>query len=115
MQSKTDNHKLAQLSRSLRMIAERKLATQLEIQRVTEVDQPTISRAKKGELKRVTEKVERLQKYVNMKLRPRPISERVSELATSFYEAGGTERELVASVEHAITLVTRRLQKDGEG
>ena len=112
MQSETDARILAQLSRSLTAIAERRIATQLEIQEVTGVDQPTISRAQKGKLKRITDKVTRLADYANMKLRPPPVSERVSALTTRFYEAGGTERELAASVEHAITLVTRRLQRE---
>ena len=114
MQSQSDAALLAQLSRSLTVIAERRLASQLEIQKVTGVDQPTISRAQKGKLKRVTDKIERLMDYANMKLSPPPMSETVSTLTARFYEAGGTEKELVASVEHAITLVTRRLQREGE-
>lgn len=112
MQSETDDQRLAKLSQSLAAITGRKLANQLEIQRDTGVDQPTISRAKKGGLKRVTPKVEQLINYANMKLQPPPVSEKVSALTARFYEAGGSEREFVASVEHAITLVTRRLQRE---
>ena len=111
MQTETGDQILAQLAQRLTAIAQQRLATQLEIQWVTGVDQPTISRAQRGKLKRVTGKVELLIHYANMKMSPPPVSENLSALTATFYEAGGTERELVASVEHAITLVTRRLQK----
>jgi len=114
MQSKTDTEKLVELSRSLHLILQKKLATQLEIQRATGVDQPTISRARSGKLKRLTAKVEVLQNYANMKLSPPTASKKISDLATRFYEAGGTDAELEASIEHAIKLLTRQLKERGE-
>jgi hypothetical protein len=48
---------LATLSANLREIEARGLLSQVAIQRISGVDQQTISRARAGKLKRVTEKV----------------------------------------------------------
>ena len=104
-----DDKLLDELAHKLRRITSAKLTTEDEIGRTTGVHQSTVSRAMNRNLKRVTVRVKRLIRYANMRVKQNEISEDVTKTACQFYAAGGSEKELVASIEHAIDLVSRRL------
>ena len=101
---------LAELADRLRAIKRRRLATQLEIQQDTGVDQATVSRVLNGQRKRVTEPIERLMEYANMLLEADELSSYVQEAARQFLRRGGSEAELIASIEHSAKLVSRKLR-----
>lgn len=61
----TDRERLELLSKSL---ATPGLPSQQAMAKAANVDQPLVSRARNDELKRVTQRVERLEDYVNMRL-----------------------------------------------
>jgi transcriptional regulator with XRE-family HTH domain len=107
MQEKPDTF-LAELAGKLRLIRRRKLATQQEIESKTGVDQTTVSRVMNLERRRVTPALRELMKYADMLLEPKPLSTEVSLAAYDFLRSGGSEAELVASIEHAARLVSRR-------
>ena len=101
---------LAELADRLRAIKRRKLATQEQIQEDTGVDQATISRVLNGQRKRVTEPIERLMEYANMLLGSDEVPSDVQEAARQFLRRGGSEAELIASIEHSAKLVSRKLR-----
>ncbi len=100
---------LPELAKKLRAVKRRGLATQLEIERVTGVNQATISRVLNGQRHHVTERIVRLDKYVNMLLQGHKLSTEIQEAARDFLGLGGSEAELVASIEHSAKLVSGRL------
>jgi hypothetical protein len=98
---------LADLSVDLRSLLEGGRATQWDIEEATGVDQTTISRAKNGRLKRVTDKIRRLHAYANMRVRTIAVSSEVAAAATAFLSVGGSEEELISSIRLATRLVLR--------
>ena len=107
-QTKPDEF-LAQLAEKLQAIKRRGLATQLTIERDTGVDQSTVSRVMNHERRRITQPLRDLMKYADMLLEPEALSSEVSRAARDFLKSGGSEAELVASIEHAARLVARRI------
>lgn len=101
---------LATLSANLREIEARGLLSQVAIQRMSGVDQPTISRARAGKLKRVTEKVRLLNRCVEIQLKTRGHSLKIRRATEYFYAAGGSEDELLASINLATRLLLSRSQ-----
>lgn len=108
MQSKP-NPFLAELATKLLAIKRRGLATQVDIERETGVSQSTVSRVMNGERRRVTPQLHKLMNYADMLLKPKPLSEEVRDAAQDFLRCGGSEAELIASIEHGARLVSRRL------
>lgn len=102
---------LADLANKLRAVQRLGLATQKEIQRVTGVDQGMVSRVANGKRRTVTEPVVRLNEYVNMLLSGGALSAEIRQAAREFLGRGGSEAELIASIEHSADLVSRRLVK----
>jgi transcriptional regulator with XRE-family HTH domain len=94
---------LAQLERDLKRVFRAKLATQEECAIALGLTQSTVSKAKRGTLKRETAGTRALQKYADMLLRAPELSPRVQDAAKGFLSAGGSEAELI----EAITLSTR--------
>ena len=105
---------LEELAQRLVAVVDSGSETETEIARKTGVDQPTISNAKHGKLKRVTARLSPLISYAIIREREAVDGSQVSELARRFFEVGGTEAELKASIEHATALVTRRLTRKPE-
>ena len=103
------NISLADLAKNLRAVKNRKLATQMSISKVTSIDQATISRALNERCRRMTPSLIRLYKYVNMLLGDKELSSEVQQAAKNFLVHGGTEKELIASIEHSSRLVQRQL------
>ena len=100
---------LDELAKALQDLLRSGTFTQQDIERATGVDQTTISRAKSGKLRRVTDKIRRLRLYADMRLLGVKLPAKVDYAARQFLAVGGSEAELLASIEHAISLVTRRL------
>jgi transcriptional regulator with XRE-family HTH domain len=100
---------LDELAKELQELLRAGTATQQDIEKATGVDQTTISRAKSGKLRRVTDKLQRLRRYADMRLGDFKVPAKVDHAARQFLAVGGSEAELLASIEHAISLVTRRL------
>ena len=99
---------LADLSDKLGAIKRRNLATQAQIYEFTGVDQATISRVLNGERRRVNESLLRLDEYVNMLLQDGELSKDIQQAAQKFLSRGGTEVELIASIEQSSKLVLGR-------
>jgi hypothetical protein len=106
-----DQVALKELAQRLVAIVDGGIETESEIARKTGVDQPTISNAKHGKLKRVTLRIAPLIEYTIIREGKAVDGSEVTELARRFYEVGGTEAELTASIEHAMALVTRTLKR----
>lgn len=96
----------------LRQTASSGSLSQQAIEAATGVDQTTISRAKNGKLKRVTEKVQRIGDYALMRTHEIEVSREVCEAATMFLTAGGLEAELLAFIRNATRLLQRRVPTD---
>jgi transcriptional regulator with XRE-family HTH domain len=101
---------LKDLANKLRAVKVLGLATQSDLSDNTGVDQGTISRVLNGRRKRKTEALVRLENYVNMLLKTVELSGEVQEAARKFLQMGGTEAELIASIEHSAQLVLRKLR-----
>ena len=99
---------LAGLSDKLGAIKRRNLATQTQLSEFTGVDQATISRVLNGERRRVNESLLRLDEYVNMLLQDGELSKDIQQAAQKFLSRGGTEAELIASIEQSSKLVLGR-------
>ena len=102
---------LDDLAEKLRAIKRRRLATQAQIAAATGIDQATISRVLNGQRHRVTRPLSELHEYVYMLLGDERLSVEVQEAAKSFLVRGGTEAELIASIEHSADLVLRKLRQ----
>ena len=101
---------LDDLAEKLRAVKSRGLATQAQLSAVTGVDQATISRVLNGRRRRITGPLVELEKYVVMLLRGEQLSSEVQEAARNFLVRGGTEAELIASIEHSAKLVLGKLR-----
>ena len=101
---------LAELATKLREIKARKLATQQEIAEQIGINQPTISRALNGRRTRATESLDRLMIYADMLLGYDELPTEVQQAAREFLGRGGSEAELIASIEHSAKLVSRKLR-----
>lgn len=101
---------LKDLADKLHAIKRGGLATQAEIEAETGVDQTTISRAMNLERRRVTEPLRILMKYADMRLEPSALSPAIGRAVGDFLRRGGSEAELIASIEHATVLVSGRLR-----
>ena len=101
---------LDDLAKKLRAIKGRHLATQAELAAATGVDQATISRVLNGQRRRMTPRLAELDRYVNMLLGDRKLSREVREAARHFLVRGGTEAELIATIEHSADLVLGKLR-----
>lgn len=108
MANTNDRAVLDQLALGLVAIVDGGIETETKIASETGVDQPTISNAKHGKLKRVTRRIWPLISYVNIRVSTRVADSKASELTRRFFEVGGTDAEFAASIEHAIALLTRK-------
>jgi len=104
-----DSTFLEQLARKLKLVRARRLATQVDIEASTGVDQGTISKVLNGKRRRANDRVRALDKYANMLLKEDTLPLAVSHAAREFL-IFGNEAELVASIEHCARLVSRRLE-----
>lgn len=98
------------LAEKLRAVKSRGLATQVDIATATGVDQATISRVLNGRRRRFTRPLADLEKYVDILLSDGQLSSEVQEAARGFLIRGGTETELIASIEHSANLVLGKLR-----
>ena len=105
-----ENSSLDELAEKLRAVTSRGLATQMELSKKTGVDQATISRVLNRRRRRMTSPLVALEKYVNILLGDQRLSPEVQEAAKKFLVRGGTEAELIASIEHSTRLVLRKLR-----
>jgi transcriptional regulator with XRE-family HTH domain len=101
--------RIADLAAKLVAIKQRGLARQLDMEEKTGVDQTAISRALHGHYKRMSPALERLDGYADMLLVEKEVPEKVRHAAREFLGLGGTESELLASIDLARRLITRRL------
>ena len=103
---------LVELAEKLQVIRHRRLATQTQIEADTGIDQTTISRASALRRRRITPQLRDLMKYANMLIEPRPIAPGINQAVNTFLRVGGSEAELIESIEHAARLVARRVPSD---
>lgn len=103
-----DSAFLDALAKKLKAVRSRGLATQLELEAYTSVDQGTISKVLNGKRRRVNDRLRALDQYANMLLGEIVISPGVSQAAREFL-AFGSEAELVASIQHCARLVSGRV------
>jgi hypothetical protein len=94
---------LDQLAQDLRRVFRARLATQASISDALGVAQSTVSKAKRGALKRETQDTRAIHKYANSLLSKREIPPAIRDAAEGFLSAGGSEAELI----EAIALTTR--------
>ena len=106
----TANRSLDALAGKLRAVRSRGLATQVHLATITGVDQATISRVLNGRRRRITGPLMVLEEYVDMLLSGKQLSSEVQEAARNFLVQGGTEGELIASIEHSAKLVLGKLR-----
>ena len=104
------NPSLDDLAEKLRAVTSRGLATQMDLSTNTGVDQATISRVLNRQRRRMTDPLVALEEYVDMLLGDQQLSSEVQEAAKDFLVRGGTEAELIASIEHSAQLVLRKLR-----
>lgn len=98
---------LTALAKKLRVVRSRGLATQIEIEATTGVDQGTISKVLNGKRRRVNARIRALDQYANILLSEIALSPAVSEAARDFL-AFGSEAELIDSIRHCARLVSHR-------
>ena len=101
-------YSMLELSEALTKIFEDRLCSQLEMSEVTGVDQPTISKAKNGYLRRRTAKADRLMRHSKALLKGPRTNEITDRLVNIFYSNGGTLEELNAIIEHGSNLISRK-------
>lgn len=94
---------LDKLALDLHRVFRAKLATQVAISKALGVAQSTVSKAKRGTLKRETPDTKALQQYADTLLNKRDLPPTIRDAAEGFFSAGGSEAELI----EAITLTTR--------
>lgn len=98
---------LDELAKKLKVVRSRGLATQIEIEAQTGVDQGTISKVLNGKRRRANNRLRALDQYANMLLGDMTISPQVGEAALEFL-AFGSEAELIDSIRHCTRLVAHR-------
>ncbi len=101
--AQADTSSLDQLALDLCRVFRAQLATQVGISRALGVAQSTVSKAKRGALKRETADTRALQRYADSLLAKREFPPTIRAAAEGFFSAGGSEAELI----DAITLTTR--------
>lgn len=101
---------LDDLTEKLRAVKSRGLATQVQLSAATGVDQGTISRVLNGRRRRMSARLTKLSEYVDMLLGSEELSSEVQEAAKDFLVRGGSEAELIASIEHSAKLVLGKLR-----
>lgn len=101
---------LDSLAKKLKVVRARGLATQMEIEAKTGVDQGTISKALNGKRTRVNDRLRALDNYANMLIGEMVLSQAVSQAAREFL-VFGSEAELVASIQHSAWLVSGRVPR----
>lgn len=99
---------LEQLERDLNRVFRAKLSTQQECAKALGLTQSTVSKAKRGILRRETADTRALQEYANMLLCAPELSPRVRDAAKGFLSAGGSEAELIESITLSTRLVRGR-------
>lgn len=82
----------------------------MHLSQYTGVDQATISRVLNRRRRRMTDQLVVLEVYVDMLLGDQQLSSKVEEAAKDFLVRGGTEAELIASIEHSAQLVLRKFR-----
>lgn len=92
----TSNVNLHRLSILLKAAA---LPSQIDIARACNVDQGFVSRAANGKLRRVTPRVDRLWRYVNMRLQGTQVPEKIEGAVRTYLEAGGDPELLRRQIE----------------
>lgn len=97
---------LSHLAAKLELVRSKGLATQLELEAKTGVDQAVISRVFHRKRRRVTEKLRRLDRYADMLIGHAELSASVSDAAMEFL-AFGSEDELVATIQLGTRLVSQ--------
>lgn len=107
-----DEALLSALSRKLKRLCEEKMLSQKAIEEATGVDQTTVSRAMNGRLKRMTDKVRRIDSYASMRDREMQLPDTIREAAVAFLSAGGHTNELLAFIRNATRLLVRRTYTD---
>jgi len=108
----SDKEFLDQLSLSLRRLLKSRGLSQLEIERVTGVDQTIVSRAKNRRLKRVTQHARLLKLYADMRIKKTSMSAEVKRAATLFMGAGGSEEELLDWIRHGAGFILRHRKSE---
>ena len=101
---------LPELAKKLHVVKRRNIATQKELETVTGVNQAMISRVMHGRCRRVTDRLRRLDNYVNMLISDDEMSNLVRDAAREFLGRGGSEAELIACILHSANLVSGRLR-----
>ena len=104
-------YSLKDLEEALMLISVRKISTQLSIARTSGVDQSTISKAKRGLLKRKGRKTDVLMSTCVGLLETRPIGRSAEQEIHNFYSSGGTEKELLSIISHGTLLIQRALKE----
>jgi len=99
---------LIDLQRALKRVLHARLATQMAMSRNTGVPQSTISKAKRGMLRRETAGTRLLLKYANSLLEPPAARPAIEKAVTGFFSAGGREAELLETITLATRLVLGR-------
>lgn len=99
---------LDQLAQDLSRVSRAKIATQYDISRALGVAQSTVSKAKRGTLKRETPDTRALQKYANSLLSKRDLPRAIRDAAEAFFSAGGSEAELIEAIALSTRLVRGR-------
>jgi hypothetical protein len=87
------------LQRDLSALLLRPGYTQISVSQAISVDQPIISRAKNGTLKRVTPRVRRLYVYVKNELRGVVVPDEVVAAAKAYVATGADPAVLVQSID----------------
>lgn len=113
MQAKHD-HNLSALQRDLRALLTRPGYSQDQVARAVGVDQPVVSRAKNGELRRLTPRVRKLCAYVENELVGVVVPLDVVRAAKAYIGAGGDPRLLCDSINLLTAAITPTKATVGE-
>jgi len=97
MQAKHD-HSLSALQRDLRALLNRPGYSQDVVAKAVGVDQPVVSRAKNGELRRITPRVRKLCAYVENELGDVHVPQEVLRATKAYMGAGGDPKLLCDTI-----------------
>ena len=103
-----DSAFLYALAKKLKIVRSRSLATQIEIEARTGIDQGTISKVLNGKRRRANARLRALDDYANILIGEIALSPAVDQAAREFL-AFGSEAELVSSIQHCARLVSGRI------
>lgn len=104
------SYSLQELQEALTAALGSRAATQQLLSRLSGVDQPTISRAKNGRIKRRSRKTDAIMGVcMSLSSKP-PIGPAVVQKIHNFYAKGGSEAELLATIEHGASLVSGEMR-----